>query len=47
MKFSRTGQRPHVWMKAGDYVEVEIEELGVLSKTIEDEAQKINIKRKR
>ena len=30
-------RRPPVWMKAGDYVEVEIEGLGVLSNTVEDE----------
>ena len=31
-------RRPPVWMRAGDCVEVEIEGLGVLSNTIEDEA---------
>ena len=30
-------RRPPVWMKAGDHVEVEIEGLGVLSNTVEDE----------
>ena len=31
-------RRPPVWMKAGDKVEVEIDGLGVLANTIEDEA---------
>ncbi len=34
-------RRPPVWMKAGDYVEVEIEGLGILGNTIEDEVWKL------
>ena len=31
-------RKPPVWMKAGDVVEVEIENIGVLSNPIADEA---------
>ncbi len=31
-------RKPPVWMKAGDTIEIEIEEIGILSNTVEDEA---------
>jgi acylpyruvate hydrolase len=31
-------RKPPVWMKAGDTIEIEIEQIGVLSNPIEDEA---------
>jgi 2-keto-4-pentenoate hydratase/2-oxohepta-3-ene-1,7-dioic acid hydratase in catechol pathway len=31
-------RNPPVWMKGGDVVEIEIENIGVLRNTIEDEA---------